>query len=552
MEAETPVLIAGGGPVGLTLAMELGLRGIPCVLLNDKPVTAQHPKANAVGARTMEHFRRLGVASRLRDAGLPQDHPTDLCYLTRLTGYKLARMPMPSSSEAMRLAREGKGSWPTPEPPHRVSQIFLEAILKEHTESFSNVSVRFGWRLESHRQENSRVVAEAVETATGRQATIRARYLVGCDGPRSIIRKSLGIEYEGESGVVRPFMGGSMLAVYFRAPGLRSRLVVDPAWMYWILNPDIRAFFVEIDGADRWLFHTQIPPGVDPSQLDSVSLICAAAGIAFPVEIISALPWTAGYSLVAQRYGSGRVYLAGDSIHLFTPTGGLGMNTGVDDAVNLGWKLAAVLQGWGGPNLLDSFEAERRPIGIRNVNFAKGFAVSVGTQSISENFEADTAEACEERRRVGERLFDHARREFIIPGIWLGLRYDDSPVCWTDGSPPPSDEPNDFIPMARPGARAPHLWLPDGSALFDRLGKYFTLLRLGPELSDQVEMETSELESAAAVRNVPMEVLDVPDPAGRDLYGARFVLIRPDHHVAWRGDRMPKDLMAVIDRIRGA
>ena len=544
---EVPVLIAGGGPVGLTLAMELGWRGVPCVLLNDRAETAKHPKANATGARSMEHFRRLGVAHRIRAAGLPADHPTDLVYLTRLTGYELARFPLPSSSEAVALARAGEGNWPTPEPPHRVSQIFLEAILKDHAESFPDVSLRFGWRLDSYRRGKDHVVAEAVEVASERRETFRAEYLVGCDGPRSRVRKQLGIEYEGESGVVRPFMGGSMLAVYFRTPSPRTWLKADPAWMYWILNPEIRTFFVSIDGGEHMLFHVQIPPGETPSNLDAIKLIHKAAAVEFPVEILSALPWTAGYSLVAQRYGSGRVFLAGDSIHLFTPTGGLGMNTGVDDAANLGWKLAAVLQGWGGPKLLDSYDVERRPIGIRNVNFAKGFATSVGTLTVSDHIESETRQGAEDRRRLGKRLHEHARSEFIIPGIWLGPRYDRSPICWTDGTPAPTDHPNDFEPTARPGARAPHLWRDDGTALFDHLGKYFTLLRLSGSNAD-----TTRLEEAAAGRGVPLKVLDVPEPAARELYERALALVRPDQHVAWRGDRIPEEATALIDRVRGA
>lgn len=533
--------------MGLTVAMELGWRGVPCLLLNDKPETAKHPKANAVGARSMEHFRRLGIAGRLRKAGFPANHPTDVVYLTRLTGYELARFPQPSSAGAVENARAGKGPWPTPEPPHRISQIYLEAILKEHAETFPPVTLRYGWGLESFRQETDHVVAEAVETGTGRREIIRAGHLVGCDGPRSRVRKQLGIELEGESGVVRPFMGGSMLAVYFRAPSPRSWLAADPAWMYWIVNSEIRAVFISIDGHERFLYHTQVPPGTDPSSLDPLRLIHTAAGADFPLEILSSLPWVAGYSLVARSYGGDRVFLAGDSIHLFTPTGGLGMNTGLDDAVNLGWKLAALYHGWGGPKLLDSYEAERRPVGLRNVSFARSFATSVGTVPVSEAIESDTAEAAKERNSLGARLLDHARREFIIPGIWLGVRYDQSPIVSPDGAPDPSDDPGVYVPAARPGWRLPHLWLDDGASLFDHLGNGFTLLRLGGSRAD-----TSGLQRAASQRGVPLKLLEVPNPAARQLYERDLVLVRPDHHVAWRGDTVPEDALVLIDRVRGA
>jgi 2-polyprenyl-6-methoxyphenol hydroxylase-like FAD-dependent oxidoreductase len=543
---EVPVLVVGGGPVGLTLAMELGWRRVPCLLLNDQPETARHPKANAVGARSMEHFRRLGVAGRLRRAGLPPQYPTDVAYLTRLAGHELARLPLPSSAEASANAAAGRGPWPTPEPPHRVSQIYLEAILKEHAGSFAGVTLRYGWRLESFCQREGHVVAEAVESATGRRETIRAGYLVACDGARSRVRKELGIELEGESGVVRPFMGGTMLAVYFRARSPRGWLRASPAWMYWIINPEIRAVFISIDGDERFLFHTQIPAGREPASLDAPRLIHAAAGATFPVEILSSLPWMAGYSLVAERYRSGRVFLAGDAVHLFTPTGGLGMNTGVDDAVNLGWKLAAVHQGWGAPSLLESYGAERRPIAFRNVSFARSFATSVGTVPVSPRIELPGEEAASERERLGQRLLDHACREFIIPGIWLGLRYESSPIIWPDETVAPPDDPGVYAPSARPGSRAPHIMRADGTVLFDHFGKEFTLLRLGSEA------DPSSLERAAARRGVPLKVLEVPEPEARALYERELVLVRPDQHVAWRGDRAPDDPLAVIDRVRGA
>jgi hypothetical protein len=276
-------------------------------------------------------------------------------------------------------------------------------------------------------------------------------------------------------------------------------------------------------------------------------LIHAAAGADFPLEILSSLPWVAGYSLVARSYGGGRVFLAGDAIHLFTPTGGLGMNTGLDDAVNLGWKLAALYHGWGGPKLLDSYEAERRPLALRNVSFARGFATSVGTVPVSGAIESDTAEAARERRSLGARLLDHARREFIIPGIWLGVHYDQSPINWPDGVTDLPDDPGVYIPAARPGSRLPHLWLEDGTSLFDHLGGGFTLLRLGGSGAD-----SSGLEKVARQRGVPLELLEIPNPAARQLYERDLVLARPDHHVAWRGDTVPEDALALIDRVRGA
>lgn len=547
-DLRTAVLIAGGGPVGLTLAIELGRRGVACVLLNDSPETARHPKANAIGARTMEHLRRLGVAERVRRAGLADDHPTDVAYFTRLTGRELARLHMPSRADALREAREGSGPWATAEPPHRCSQIYLERCLKERAAELPAVDLRFGWRLTGFHEESDRVIGVAEEKATGKRINIEARFLAGCDGARSIVRAGLGIEYAGESGVVRPFMGGSMFAAYFRAKPDRSWLSVGRSWQYWIVNADLRAVLIHVDDNSEFLVLVGMPKGGNAQSVDIRELMRRAAAAHVPLEAISSVPWTAGYALVTQSYGTDRIFLAGDSAHLFTPTGGLGMNTGVDDAVNLGWKLAALCAGWGGPRLGASYEFERRPIGIRNVDFARGFATSVGTVPVTEEIERDSAAGGAEREALGRRLRDHAWREFIIPGIQLGLHYDSSPCIVPDETPPPPDDPNRYVPNARPGGRAPHLWLAPAVALHDRLGPEFTLLRLGRGPVTDV----SEISAAAAGRRVPLAILDLPGAEARDLYAADLVLVRPDQHVAWRGDKLPADSLGLIDRVRGA
>jgi hypothetical protein len=281
--------------------------------------------------------------------------------------------------------------------------------------------------------------------------------------------------------------------------------------------------------------------------MDARAFVQRLANAAVPLEVISAVPWTAGYALVAQSFGRGRVFIAGDSAHLFTPTGGLGMNTGVEDAVNLGWKLAAKCRGWGGASLLASYEAERRSYGIKNVNYARGFATSVGTVPVTPEIERDTPEGRAERAKVGARLADHAYREFVIPGIQLGVCYDGSPIVVPDGTVPPALEPTRYAPFATPGARAPHVWLGDGQALFDAFGLEFTLLRLGGAATD-----TTALQRAAAARGVPLAVLDVPGEAVREYYARDLALIRPDHYVAWRGNALPDDCLALVDRARGA
>jgi len=540
---DTSVLIVGGGPVGLVIAIELGRRGIPCVVLNDAPDTASHPKANAIGARSMEHFRRIGVGSEIRAAGLDDDHPTDVAYFTSLTGIELARLELPSRVEALRRAQAGEGPWgASPEPPHRCSQIFLERALRRRAEELPAVTLRFGWRHLSFREASKAVLGEAEEIATGKRLSVRAKYLIGCDGGASAVRRQLGISYEGEHGVSRPMMGGSMHSAYFRAKADRSWLSVGRAWQYWCFNGDVRALIVHVDSHEQFLAQIRVPDGVEHRSVDSRALLHHAARKKFPLEIISTQPWLAGHALVARSYGGGRVFLAGDSAHLFTPTGGLGMNTGVDDAVNIAWKLAATLEGWGGERLLASYEAERRPMGARNIAFARDYAISISDVPISAEIESDTAAGRAERDAVGPRLAEHAFREFVIPGVQLGLRYLDSPVIAPDGSTPPPDTPNIYTPSACPGLRAPHLWLGE-DALYDRFGMGFTLLRMG-------RADAAPIVEAAKSRAVPLAVLDVAE--ARSFYDADLALVRPDQHVAWRGNAAPADSYALIDRVRGA
>ena len=540
---DTDVMIVGGGPVGLVIAIELGRRGLSCVLVNDAPSTATHPKANAIGSRSMEHFRRLGVAAKIRASGLDDHHPTDVSYFTSLTGIELARQRLPSRVDALKQARAGEGPWgASPEPPHRCSQIFLEKMLRERAAAFPSVTLRFGWKHSSFREQADGVVAGVEEVATGNRMTVRARYLVGCDGGASAVRRQLGISYEGEHGVERRMMGGSMHSAFFRAKIDKSWLSVAPSWQYWCFNPAISALIVHVDSHELFLAQIRVPEGVDHKDVDSRALIERAARATVPLEILSVQPWLAGHALVATSYGGGRVLLAGDSAHLFTPTGGLGMNTGVDDAVNLAWKLAAMLEGWGGDRLLASYEAERRPIGARNIAFARDYAISIGNIPISEEIEKETAAGREERAKVGALFAQHGFREFVIPGVQLGLSYAGSPVVAPDGTTPPPDTPNAYTPSACPGLRAPHLWLGE-EALFDRFGLGFTLLRMGGA-------DGQAIVEAAEIRKMPLNILDVREARG--LYAAELALIRPDGHVAWRGDRAPADAQALIDRVRGA
>lgn len=527
------VLIAGGGPCGLMLANELGRRGISVLLVDEKPGTAFNPQANATQARTMEHFRRLGFADEIRALGLPPDYPTDIAYFTRYAGHELARFRLPPAQEARQRARESGSSWSTPELPHRVSQKYVEAVLRRHAEALAGVSLHYGWRLEDFSDGGDAVTATVVPAAGGAPVTVQARYLVGADGPRSLVRGRLGIRYGGETGVQRDFMGGRMYALYLQAPDFYAATGHAPAWMNVAFNPDRRAFMAAVDGAGEFAFHTQLQNGEDEAQLseaDAIAMFQAAAGARIPVRILSRGSWTAGHALVAESFGRGRVLLGGDAVHLFTPTGGLGYNTAIEDAVNLGWKLAAVLQGHAAPALLDSYEAERRPLALRNTGYARTFADSLGLFRPDPAIERDDADGAAARALAGRYLDDHARREFNIPGITFGGRYDGSPAILSDGSLSPADAASTYTPTACPGGRPPHFWLEDGGSLFDRFGFDWTLLHLGND-----DGFVQAIQAAARQAGIGLAILRLRLPALRDLYAADHVLIRPDHVVAWRG-----------------
>jgi 2-polyprenyl-6-methoxyphenol hydroxylase-like FAD-dependent oxidoreductase len=545
---ETEILIAGGGPCGLMLANELGRRGIRCLLVDAKPGTAFNPQANATQARTMEHFRRLGFAHEIRRLGLPADHPTDIAYFTRYTGHELARIHLPTAAEATEKIKAMTGSWSAAELPHRVSQKFVEAALRGHAEAWPTADVRYGWRLERFADTGDGIDAWIRPADGGAPVEVKARFLVGADGPRSIVRSELGIEWGGVTGIQRDFMGGKMFAIYLRSPQFISALTHPKAWMYVAVNHERRAFMASVDGVAEYAFHAAVHPHENPetwTEADARRIFAQTVGVDVPIEILSMGVWQAGHALVAKQFQRGRVFIAGDAAHLFTPTGGLGYNTAVEDAVNLGWKLAAVLRGQAPAALLESYEAERRPLAERNTGYARRFADSVGLFAARPELEEDSPRGDAERRAAAEHLDAHARLEFNIPGVTFGGRYDGSPVIVADGTAPPTDEPNRYVPTACPGGRPPHAWLEDGRSLFDLFGRDWTVLALGSEPPD-----TAPFEAIALERGLDLRIVRLAEPMLRDLYEAPLVLIRPDQIVAWRGSSAD-DAQAVFDQATG-
>ncbi len=529
-----PVLIVGGGPVGLALAAELGWRGVACELVEQGDGKISTPKMNEVNTRTMEFCRRWGIAEAVRNCPFPGDYPLDIVFVTSLSGHELARMRRPP-----RGARpSGKDS---PEQHQVCSQIWFDPILQTFARAQPGVTLRYRTRLEVFEQSNRGVTAELHDLETGQHETVHANYLVGCDGANSAVRDALGISLQGQGTLGHP------VHLYFRAPDLLARCGREPG-----------TFFLAIDRHGLWANIRVIDPAnglwrlmvldtdgrQTPDSIDRTALLQRAAGRPMDVEWKGLSIWTRK-SVVAERYAKGRVFLAGDTVHQLSPTGALGMNTGIGDAVDLGWKLAAVLQGWGGDNLLASYDSERRPIGLRNVRMATEFHLAHGAFTGDMAAIEDASEAGEAlRRRIGDGLTKNVGRMFRTAGLQLGYRYEASPICIADDAPPP-DDPESFTPSAHAGCRAPHVWMRDGRSILDLFGRGFVLLKFG-------EAQTAALEKAAAMCGVPLTIAGLDEPEAAALYERRFALVRPDGHVAWRGDVLPADAGALLDRVRGA
>jgi len=530
-----PVLIVGGGPVGLGLAADLGWRGIGCLVVEQGDGTIAHPRANAENARTMEFFRRWGIADKVREAGTPEDFPHTVLYLTSLTGFEIARIERPGHG--------GRAPNPiSPERPQRCNQLWLDPILRDCARSFPSGALRMRCRFESFEQDDQRVTVVVHDLATGARQRISADYLVACCGGASSIARTLGIAMSGT-----PTLDYN-LNIFFRAPQLWSHHDKGKAALHFFVDTEgIWRVLVQLDGRELWRLGLRGKHYYDNADsIDASALITGIVGKPVPHEVVSALRWVAR-DLVADRYRAGRVFLAGDAAHQNTPSGGFGLNTGMGDAADLGWKLAAVIEGWGGGALLDSYEAERRPIALRIVKQATGNFMRDRERLSHPAIADDSEEGARARREMGEAIVESQSQVYVTDGTALGYVYEPSPICWDDGSPPAPYSIMDYRPTTRPGARAPHAWLPDGHSTLDLFGRGFVLLRLGEHAP-----QAGPLESAFARRHVPLAVSAIRDDHLYELYERRLVLVRPDGHVAWRSDDLPEDPIAVVDRVRGA
>lgn len=546
-ETDADVLVVGAGPVGLTLAMDLASRGVRVTIAEIRRY-AEPPnvKCNHVSARTMEVFRRLGVAGKLRDAGLPADYPNDVVFRTSVCGTELTRIPIPCRRDRY-TATDGPDTWwPTPEPPHRINQLFLEPILLEHTAALPGVTLLNRTQVTSFQQHAGSVEATLLDLETGQERRLRCRYLVGCDGGSSGVRKQIGAKLEGTPVIQR------VQSTYIRAPQLQALIPGQPAWSYYAVNPRRCGTVFAIDGRDTWLVHNHL--NAEEPEFDSVDRdqsIRHILGVApdFPYEVISKEDWV-GRRLVATRFRDRNVFIAGDAAHLWVPYAGYGMNAGIADAINLSWLLAARVQGWGEEAMLDAYEAERQPITEQVSHFAMDHAQKMirARRAVPPGIEAPGPEGEAIRAEVGREAYDLNVQQFCCAGLNFGYFYTGSPILAADdGEAPPPYSMGGFTPSTAPGCRAPHLWLADGRSLYDAFGPGYTLLRFDPQVDVQ------PLLAAAQARRVPLTVLDVQ--ARGDIppaYRHKLVLCRADQHVAWRGDAMPADAAGLVDLLRGA
>ena len=539
-----PVLVVGGGSVGLAMAAELGWRGIDCLVVEQRGELNPHPRANAVANRTMEYFRRWGIDQAITEAGIPPDLPADYYWISSFQGKQIHRISLPPFKQLVETRKSGgyaesEHSW-SPYLKTIAGQNHVERAILDYVETRESVDFRFGWQLIDFVQDDGGVTCRIEEPGSKAIRTVRCRYLVACDGGRSAIRELLGIKLSGRAALAR------FISIYFRAPDFRNRHRFGHANIFFPIHRDYRGFILSWDNGATYTYHLILKDGQEWTAVDPEAAIRAVVGEPLDIEVISTQPWTA-HALVATEYRKGNVFLAGDAAHLFTPTGGFGMNTGVSDAIDLAWKLEAMLQGWGGPRLLDSYDRERRPIGQRNTaEAADCFDRLFAVMGHGDELDADTIEGEELRAALGKDLKEQEKL-IASSGTLLGYRYASSDIVVSDGTPEPPDHPRRYEPVARPGHRAPHLWLADGTALYDRLGPGFSLLVL-----DANPIDTSEVEAAASRCGLPLTVIRVAEPAARTLYAARFVLIRPDLMVAWRSDALPRSSGAILDTIRGA
>ena len=526
--SETQVVVVGAGPVGLTLAIDLGRRGIRCTIIEQKETPAFLPKMERANARTMEIYRRMGIADKVRVAGLRADCPMDVYIVLAMNEPALLRLPYPSVAQATADIRATNDGSAPREAYQLISQYTLEPLLKSIAETIPSVDVRFGCEFLSLQQDPHGVTAKIKKALDGSTYEIRSAYLVGCDGGASVVRRELGIKLRGEGNLMQ------LRQALYRCDELFDKLPIGNGpghGRHYHVADDKTTFLIMQDSTKHWTLHSALD-----SDEEMKAQFEKTVGLPVKYEMLSCAPWRQNL-LLADEYGRGRVFLAGDAVHLVIPTGGLGMNSGVGDAIDLSWKIAATLQGWGGPQLLASYQVERRQIGERNVGASRYATIgrrkwrSMWKPNIREN----TAEG-RQRREVLAQIADiEQRKSNEMIGAELGYRYVDSPIiCDIPGGP--EHLFREYVPTTWPGARLPHVWLDDGTAIHDRIPDGYAIMKLG-----RANVDISGLERALRSHGAPVTLLEIPDRVPREVYGYDLLLLRPDLHVVWRSNAAPEN-----------
>ena len=530
---QADVLIIGAGPAGLALAIEMGRLGIHCTLIEQNDRVGYSPRAKTTNVRTREHLRRWGIADELRKASkLPADYPSNVVFAARMDAPQLTRIENALCCSPLKSDLYSESAqW--------VPQYVLEEVLRAKAVSFPCVKLYFNSSFLSAQQDDEGVTTLIEDVGSKQRRSIRSRYLIGADGARSAVRLHIGAVMSGQHGFAKNYN------VQFRAPALAQLHAQGPAIMYWMINDEVPSLLGPMDGEGLWYF---IATRIDEKdELDPKAMIRKATHLDFDMEILGGDPWYA-HNLIADKYSDGRIFLVGDACHLHPPFGGYGMNMGIGDAVDLGWKMAAVLKGWGGPGLLESYEQERRPIHKWTMDEAIANYSALGNQLAIGGLEDPGPVGDATRREAGEVIYTAKLREFKSLGAVLGYRYDGSPIVVPDGTSIPPQQSMIYQPSARPGCLAPHVWLADGSSLYDHFGNGFTLLCTQGEPSAESEHAARQ----AASLGVPLTILAPSDKRLKRRYQAAYALIRPDQHVAWRGDEVPADFGAILRRAVGA
>jgi len=539
----TGVLVVGAGPVGLTLAMDLARRGIAVVAVEVR--SAGEPpnvKCNHVSSRSMEVFRRLGVAQGLRNAGLPADYPNDCAYRTTTTGIELSRIPIPCRRDRYTSTDGPDTDWPTAEPPHRINQIYMEPVLFAHAAGIDGLKILNRTAFEDFEERADGIVATVRDLDSDTTFRIEADFIAGCDGARSLVRKAIDATLQGTPIIQR------VQSTYVRAPKLLD-LMGPPAWMTLSLNPRRCGTVVAIDGRENWLIHNHLNREDETFEsVDRDGSIRAILGVGpdFEYEILTKEDWV-GRRLVADRFRSGRAFICGDAAHLWMPYAGYGMNAGIADATNLAWLLAASLQGWADPAILDAYEAERLPITEQVSHFAMDMAGKVLGQrrTVPDEIEQPGAQGDAVRQRVGQAAYDLNVQQYCCGGLNFGYFYDRSPIIVYDGVEQPAYTMADFTPSTIPGCRVPFSKLADGRPVTDAFGPGYTLLRLDRDIA------VAPLVKAMREDRVPIEVVDVDTNGSHTPYDRKLIIVRTDQHVAWRGDAIPDQPQKLVGILTG-